>query len=1033
MKLADFPSADEALTNAAADEKTAAKPAKKRASNSKPKQTSAKAVAETAETSSAPKAENSARTSAPQTKPRKGKSASPATQDLLPSEDELQSDEQLTLLTELPDEPPVETDEYAEFLDEPTSAPKAETAPTAPAAQTAPTQTATQKEDSAPEKAEKEGKRGKRKKKEPVDPLAGIERFAADPEKGLTEEQVDLRCSQGLVNRTPTKYSKTYKSIFLGNICSVFNLLCLICAVALTFAHAPYTQYVFVVIFLCNIVISIIQEIRAKRTIDRLSILSSLTAKVIRGGTKVDLPVEDLVIDDILILSAGQQVPADCTVLSGHAEFNEALLTGESVAIKKEVGGELYAGSFVASGQVAARVDKIGDFTYISKLTAKAKKYKRPNSEIMNSISLFIRIIGIAIIPIAILMFFINFKEFVGDWSNLEATGGFWKTLFAENSKGPLSQTIQYTVGIIIGMIPSGLLLLTTVAMSVGIIRLTKYKTLVQDMYSLEMLARVNVLCLDKTGTITDGRMKVSDCVQLDNKSKYPVDTIIGCMLAALNDNNQTSIALFERFGHCNEMHPIAHLPFSSARKLSAVSFYGEGTYVMGAPEFVLNPLPVKVDKLVKQYAQMGLRVLLIAHSKYEIRSDKPPEDLSPVALITLTDNIRPDAIKTIKWFHNNDVDVKVISGDNPVTVAEVARRAGIKNAAKYVSLEGLSDPEVEVAASQYTVFGRVTPEQKAILIRAIKQSGNTVAMTGDGVNDILAMKEADCAISVASGSEAARNIANLVLQDNNFSSMPQIVNEGRRVINNVKNSASLYIMKTLLTLFLALICFFVKSPYFFTTQNLMVYEILVSALPSFVLSLQPNTNRVKGRFTPYVLSRAIPGALTMALSVLTFFVIFKLTSNGIIPNAFKFYTEETIDHKTIEYQALMILALTFTGLVMLYQLCRPFNPLRATLFTVCTMLCLLVFSIPHLGEVVLEHWNTIHFNLPQILLLIIVVQAALPVSAFLIKAFDMMNPIEDEEKSDEKEEEPPSPALHTTKAEPTPTPATDKNGKRKA
>ena len=934
----------------------------------------------------------------------------PHTADLLATEEELTDDPDKELLKELSSQaPPTEADE-----DEDLPIEKEKPTPPPPP----------KKEEAATEKPTKqdndEEKKGwwifKRKTKEPVDPLAGVERFKVDPTKGLSQEQVDTRVSQGLVNNSPTKYSKTYKSIFFGNICSVFNLLCIVCAVALALAHAPYTQYFFVFIFLCNITISIIQEIRAKRMIDKLSILSSSTAKVLRGGNPVDLPVEQIVIDDVLILSAGQQVPADCTVLMGNAEFNEALLTGESVAIKKNKGDALFAGSFVASGQVAARVEKIGDFTYISKLTAKAKKYKRPNSEIMNSINLFIKIIGIAIIPIAILMFLNNFRASpIKEFSNLAETGGFWKTLLAEDSQGNLSQVIQKTVAVVIGMIPSGLLLLTTVALSVGIIRLTKYKTLVQDMYSLEMLARVNVLCLDKTGTITDGRMKVNGYEAFEPKSKRSVETIVGSMLAALNDNNQTSIALFDHFGRSTEMHPIAHLPFSSARKYSAVTFHGEGTYVMGAPEFVLNPLPIKVDKLVKQYAQMGLRVLLIAHSKYELRNDHAPDGLTPVALITLTDNIRPDAIETIKWFHDNDVDVKVISGDNPITVSEVARRAGIKNAAKYISLEGLSVPEVETAASQYTVFGRVTPEQKAILIRAIKQSGNTVAMTGDGVNDILAMKEADCAISVASGSEAARNIANLVLQDNNFSSMPQIVNEGRRVINNIKNSASLYIMKTLLTLFLAMICIFSKSQYFFTTQNLMLYEFLVSAIPSFVLSLQPNTSRVKGKFIPHVLSRAIPGALTMALGILIIFTISKFSDplregGPIIKNdPFGFFNG---NEPALEFHAIMILALTFAGLVMLYQVCRPFNPLRATLFTACAALAFLVVFIPHLGNFLImkndsgANWSAVKFTLVQILLLIIIVQAAVPVSSFLIKVFDMMNPKDEDENAEEVKEE---------------------------
>ena len=708
---------------------------------------------------------------------------------------------------------------------------------------------------------------------------------------------------------------------------------------------------------------------------------------VVRNGEKLDIPVDQLVVDDVLILSAGQQVPADCVSIEGNAEFNESLLTGESVPIKKEVGDELFAGSFVASGRISARVDKIGDNTYISKLTAKAKKYKRPNSEIMNSITLFIKIIGLAIVPLAILMFRTNFSvaQTTNTWVPLEEVGGIWKALF--NGHVGLSTSIQRTCSVIIGMIPSGLLLLTTIALSVGIVRLAKHNTLVQDMYSLEMLARVNVLCLDKTGTITDGRMKVSDCIMLNANIDHSIDEIVGSMLSSLDDNNQTSIALLERFGHSAALQPIATLPFSSARKLSAVTFDEVGTFVMGAPEFVLKPMPTRVEKIVKQYAQMGLRVLAIAHSSGKLQGEKLPSGLKGIALITLSDNIRPDAIDTIKWFKENDVDVKVISGDNPVTVSEVARRAGIKNASRYISLEGLSEIEVENAANEYTVFGRVTPEQKAILIRTIKQAGNTVAMTGDGVNDILAMKEADCAVSVASGSEAARNVSNLVLQDNNFSSMPTIVNEGRRVINNIKNSSSLYIMKTFLTIILALVCIIGKSEYFFKTNNMLLFEFLISAIPSFVLSLQPNTARVKGKFIPYVLSRALPGAFTMAIAILTIYIF----------HGSRFAVEMGLD-STTNRDALMTIALTLSGLVMLYQICKPFNLLRSVLFIVCTGLCILALSVPTTADIVFDGLSKIGFSLPRTLLMVIIVQACFPLSGWLIRGFDMLTPVEDTE-----------------------------------
>ena len=827
-----------------------------------------------------------------------------------------------------------------------------------------------------------------RKKNKKGVPPSDVPRFNADAEEGLSKSQVEERQEQGLVNRAQKKYSKTYKSIFISNICTFFNLLCLLAALALLSAHAPITQFTFVLIFLCNICMGIIQEIRAKKKIDRLSILSSPTARVIRDRKKREIPISEIVLDDILLLGAGQQVPADCIMLDGAAELNESLLTGESVPVKKENGETLYAGSFVASGHCAVRVDKIGEDTYISKLTARAKKYKRPNSEIMNSINLFIKVIGFIIIPIAIFMFLTNFKNLGGSWAALRAGGGFFATLFSNNPT--LNDTIQKTCSVVIGMIPSGLLLLTTVALSVGMIRLAKYNTLVQDMYSLEMLARVNVLCLDKTGTITDGRMKVSDCVLLNNATEYSVDDILGSMLASLKDNNQTSIALYERFGHSSALQASAILPFSSARKLSAVTFGEAGTFAMGAPEFVLKPMPIRVEKIVKQYAQMGLRVLVLAHSPAQIQGDKLPTVFRPIAIITLSDNIRPDAIETIKWFRENDVAVKVISGDNPVTVSEVARRAGIKNASQFLSLEGLSDIEVENAANQYTVFGRVTPEQKAILIRSIKKAGNTVAMTGDGVNDILAMKEADCAVSVASGSDAARNVSNLVLQDNNFGSMPKIVNEGRRVINNIKDSASLYIMKTLLTMLLALVCIFTGSAYFFTTNNMLMFEVLISAIPSFVLSLQPNTNRVKGKFIPFVVSRAMPGAFTMAFGILALYIINQTSLSSLFE-----FTNAAGETETV-YNAMLMMSLTFTGLVMLFRICQPLNLIRTTLFFCMTALCVTVLAVPVLGNIVYEGWDALKFNLTQILLLVVIVQAAVPISSILIKFFDMFNPADE-------------------------------------
>ena len=795
-----------------------------------------------------------------------------------------------------------------------------------------------------------------------------VERFSPPPEEGLSEEQVELRFSQFLFNDVNKKYSKSYTSIFVENICTFFNLLCLIVAIALIYAGAPLSQFLFVAIFAANLFIGILQEILAKKQIDRLSVLISETVRAVRGGTVTEIGVKDIVLDDILLLETGQQVPADCILLDGNVEINESLLTGESVPVKKAPGETLYAGSFVASGSCRVRADRVGKATYLNSLTSRAKKYKKPKSEIMNSIRLFIRVIGVLIPFVAAAMFFINWR----------ATGS------------DMSLTIQFTGAVIIGMIPSGLLLLTTFAMAIGVMRLAKKQTLVQDLYSLEMLARVNVLCLDKTGTITDGRMTVNDVMILNNFVENPLEEVMGSILGALDDNNQTSIALYNRFGHSTALQATATVPFSSKRKLSAVTFGEAGTFAMGAPEFVLRPMPPKIDKIVKQYAAAGLRVLLLAYSPSPITGGKLPSLFRPAAIITLADNIRPDAADTIKWFRENDVDIRIISGDNPVTVAEVARRVGVKGADKYISLDGLTEPEVENVAGQYTVFGRVTPEQKAVLVRTLKKQGNTVAMTGDGVNDILALKEADCAVSVASGSEAARNVSHLVLMDNNFLNLPSVVYEGRRVINNIKSSASLYIMKTLFTVLLAAFCFILGTQYFFTTNNMLLFEMLVTALPSMVLALQPNGERVKGKFIPFVLSRSIPGSVTLILCVLAVYV-----GVTVLPGEFgDMQVTLTVKGEQMQHiNPLFVLAVTFGGLVMLFRILSPFNLLRAAVYAVSVGVSILALTVPFLGELVYTGWSTVHLTFTQVLYIVCIVLAAFPVSKLLVQLCDLMNP----------------------------------------
>ena len=809
---------------------------------------------------------------------------------------------------------------------------------------------------------------------------AKVERFSPELNQGLTAEQVETRFKQFLFNTTNKQYSRSYASIFIGNICTFFNLLCLLAGIALLLANTQgWTNYLVLLITTANIAIGIIQEIRSKISIDKLAILASNTITVVRDGEIVEIPAKEIVLDDVILLGIGNQVPADCILAEGSVEVNESLLTGESIAIKKSVGDILYAGSFIASGSGKFRVEKVGKDTYLEKLTAKAKKYKRPNSELMNSTKLIIKGITILIIPIAIGSFFIAYRAAMG--GNVDSG---WKHVIAGLFSREVNYAIQRTCTVIIGMIPSGMLLLTSVALAVGIVRLAKSRTLVQDMYSLEMLARVNVLCLDKTGTITDGRMRLNDTIILNSVGDLSLNDIMGSMLATLQDNNQTAIALYNHFGYSNKLTPVTKIPFSSKRKLSAVTFDDVGTFVMGAPEFVLKPCPVKVERIVKQYAQMGLRVIVVAHSPSAIVSeDKLPATLKPVALISLADNVREDAISTIKWFKDNDVAVKVISGDNPVTVAEVAKRAGIGGAEKFISLDGLNDQEVENVANKYTVFGRVSPEQKAILVRAIKSAGNTVAMTGDGVNDILALKEADCAVSVASGSEAARNVSHLVLMDNNFNSMPKVVAEGRRVINNIKNSSSLYLMKTLFTAILAIICMAMKETYLFMPSNMLLLETAIIAVPSFFLSLQPNKDRVQGKFITHVMSGAIAGALTMIICVMSMYLIYYITYNSFGLNTFVDY-----------YRPMCMLALTFSGFVMVYRICKPLNVYRAVLCASVLATCIVAYCIPLVTEKMFyTGWTALQWNYAYVLIVVVVLEAAFPISGWLISLMHIIMP----------------------------------------
>ena len=754
--------------------------------------------------------------------------------------------------------------------------------------------------------------------------LSLAERFDPDPEKGLSKEQLEKRQADGFVNIAPKKNGKTYKSIFFSNIFTFFNLLTFIVAAALI-AVRSYENLFFLAIITLNIAIGIFLEIRAKRKIDKLSLMSAPSALVVRDGEKQAVPVGEVVLDDIIYLEPGKQICSDAVVVKGECEVNEAMLTGESVPMKKTAGSELFAGSFVSSGNCYARVDKVGDANYIQTLTSYAKRYRKPKSELQSAIRLIIRVISVFIIPITALTLYRMLTIYNGNWE----------------------ESIRYTAGMVIGMLPTGMFLLTSVALSMSVIRLYNKKTLVQDLYCIEMLARVDVLCLDKTGTITDGSMQVNNIIEIKGgPSDTSIGDAIGSLLTATGDNNQTALALANKFGYSQALKPLKVIPFSSRRKLSAVTFEGAGTYMLGAPEFVLRDMGVRIEKIINENAANGYRVLVLAHSPAEIQGEKLPAVRRPVCLIVIEDHIREDAVRTIKWFKDNDVAVKVISGDNPVTVSEVARRVGVENADLYISLEGLSNQEVIEAANKYTVFGRVTPEQKSLLVKSIKANGHTVAMTGDGVNDIMAMREADCSVAMASGAEAATSVSHLVLLDNNFTSMPSVVQEGRRVINNIQKSSSLFLMKTFLSIALSIIYLILSftsgETYPFEPKNLMLMEFFIIAVPSFFLAMQSNKNRIHGRFIANVISRCLPGGIALVLTVMSMFVFGRLVPE-VMASVEGVNTIVTLTKAQIT--GMMVVGVTFTGWMALCKMCEPFDAYRIVV-AICSLVLIVTALI---------------------------------------------------------------------------------------
>ena len=722
-------------------------------------------------------------------------------------------------------------------------------------------------------------------------PRQEVPRVTPDPTQGLTMEQVQLRHRAGWANTAVESPTKSVGQIVRENVCTFFNFIFIVLA-ALLIAVGSFDDMLFLLIAAANTGIGIIQQLRSKQTIDKLNLLSAPRAKVVREGNLLSIPAAQLVRDDVAEFSAGDQIPADATVLAGQVQVNEALITGEADAITKKPGEGLLSGSFIVSGKCRARLDQVGADSYAARLTLEAKKnVTAGTSEMMASLDKLIRFIGIVLVPLGVALFI---KEY------------YFLELGAK-------QAVVSTVAALIGMIPEGLYLLTSVALAVSVVRLARGKVLAQDMSCIETLARVDVLCVDKTGTITEPHMEVGETVLLNEErwSGEAVTEVLNAFYRAVDADNDTAKAMRNKFHGVSVWHASHTIPFTSATKWSGAVFPGHGAYLVGAPEFVLGARYAEVKEQVEPCSAKGYRVLLVAeYDGVPEQRGLSPQRVSPMALVLLSNRVRAAAPKTFQYFAEQGVHVKVISGDNPITVSEVARQAGIPGAEHYVDAAALkSDGDLERAAVKYTVFGRVTPGQKRKLVRALQKAGHTVAMTGDGVNDVLALKDADCGVALASGAEAACHAAQLVLLNSDFSAMPKVVAEGRRVINNIQRAAALFLVKNIFSFCLSIISLFASFPYPVTPLQLSLMSALTIGVPSFFLALEPNHSLVKGRFLGNVFRAALPGGLTDLLVILGLELFYW---------AFAFTTEEL--------STMAAILLLFIGLLVLYQVCKPFD-----------------------------------------------------------------------------------------------------------
>ena len=725
-------------------------------------------------------------------------------------------------------------------------------------------------------------------------------RYNPEYKKGLTSQQVQEHRLHGWTNKAVEPPSKTTKEIVHENVFTYFNLIFVVLAVLLCLVGS-FRDLTFLPVIIANTLIGIIQEIRAKQVLDKLTMLNAPRASVVRDGKRTVINAEDLVVDDIVIFKAGDQVCADAEVSAGEVQVNESLLTGKADEITKRKGDKLMSGSFIVSGQCHARLDKVGEDSYISKLTLQAKAMQsKEQSEMIRSLDKLVKCVGVAIIPIGIVL--------------------FSQAFFIQHDG--FRESVTSMIAAVIGMIPEGLYLLASVALAVSSIRLAQKKVLLHDMKCIETLARVDVLCVDKTGTITENTMKVQKLIktdEYDEKEKGGLSLLVGDFAAAMTNDNITMAALKEYFTKASGKKVLSKTGFSSATKYSSVTFE-DGAYVLGAPEFVLKEKYDDYAEEITEYASTGSRVLAFGIYDGEVDGKPLTHGILPFGFVLLANPIREAAKETFEYFAEQGVEVKVISGDNPVTVSNVAKQAGIKNADRYVDASEFEDEQsMRKALLNNTVFGRVTPSQKRKFVRILKEAGHTVAMTGDGVNDVLALKDADCSIAMASGSDAAAQASQLVLLESDFSCMPEVVLEGRRVVNNIQRSASLFLVKNIFSFLLSVASVVFMFTYPLEPSQVSLISMFTIGVPAFFLALEPNKNMIKGHFLTNVLLKALPAALTDALAVAAL-VIFGRTFD--------------VSSTDISTAATMLLAIV--GFMILYKISAPMNKIRFSIVSGC-------------------------------------------------------------------------------------------------